>query len=136
MGSYNGRFYDGGYSGHEVGKDKRDYISEQIRNVEKQIDNLRDVKFISKDYRDLNIHNKSIIYCDPPYKDTKQYSTSKDFNHEGFFDWCRNMSEYGHKVFVSEYKAPSDFLCVWKKEVTNSMSQKNTYKPIEKLFTI
>jgi DNA adenine methylase len=31
MGSYNGRFFDGGYSGHEVGKTKRNYIDEQIR---------------------------------------------------------------------------------------------------------
>ncbi len=37
MASYNGRFFDGGYSGHCVGETKRDYISEQIRNTDKQI---------------------------------------------------------------------------------------------------
>lgn len=41
MGSYNGRFFDGGYSGHDV--NGRDYISENIRNTESQIHNLRGV---------------------------------------------------------------------------------------------
>ena len=34
MGSYNGRFFDGGYSGHNVGSTNRNYIDEQIRNTE------------------------------------------------------------------------------------------------------
>lgn len=41
MGSFNGRFYDGGYSGHNV--KGRDYISEQIRNTLSQIDKLKGV---------------------------------------------------------------------------------------------
>ena len=40
----------------------------------------------------------------------------------------------GYKVFVSEYNAPNDFECVWEKQITNAMNNKNTYKPIEKLF--
>ena len=46
------------------------------------------------------------------------------------------MSGKGHEVFVSEYNAPGDFECVWSKELTNAMSTKKTYKPIEKLFKI
>ena len=46
------------------------------------------------------------------------------------------MSKKGHKVFVSEYNAPKDFVCVWERQVTNSMNPKITYKPIERLFTI
>jgi DNA adenine methylase len=77
-----------------------------------------------------------LIYCDIPYKDTKQYATSKDFDYDKFFDWCRGMSKEGHSIFVSEYQAPPDFKCVWEKELTNSMNQTKTYKPIEKLFTL
>ena len=134
MGSYNGRFFDGGYSGHSVGKSKRDYIDEQIRNTESQIDDLRGVKFFSYDYLNFKFKEPCLIYCDIPYKGTKQYTTSKDFNHDTFFDWCRKMSTIGHTVFISEYQAPSDFKCVWEKEITNSMNQTKTYKPIEKLF--
>lgn len=133
MASFNGRFFDGGYSGKSSG---RDYIDEQIRNTTKQIPLLKDILFKSCDYMDLEIPEKSIIYCDIPYKGTKQYSTSKDFNHDIFWNWCRQKSKDGHDVYVSEYNAPDDFKCIWQKELTNSMNQSKTYKPIEKLFTI
>ena len=135
MGSYNGRFFDGGYSGHDVGNTHRDYITEQIRNTESQIENIKDIKFFSKDYSEFDFKEECIIYCDIPYKDTKQYITSKNFDHEKFWEWCRDMYNRGHKVFISEYQAPEDFVCLWSKEITNSMNNKNTYKPIEKLFT-
>ena len=50
MGSYNGRFFDGGYSGHNVGSTNRNYIDEQIRNTESQIESLKGVRFYSNDY--------------------------------------------------------------------------------------
>lgn len=134
MGSFNGRFFDGGYSGHCVGETKRDYISEQIRNTEKQIDKIKGIDFRSCDYADLEIPDNSIIYCDIPYKGTKQYSTSKDFNHDFFWNWCRVMSEKGHEVFVSEYQAPDDFICVWGGELNSYMKPSRSVKAIEKLF--
>lgn len=132
MGSYNGRFFDGGYSGHNV--NGRDYISEQIRNTENQIDKISHIQFTSKDYSDFIFDSESLIYCDIPYHGTKQYSTSKNFNHDDFWQWCRDMTSNGHTLFISEYNAPSDFVCVWEKEVTNSMNTTKTYKPTEKLF--
>ncbi len=136
MGSYNGRFFDGGYSGHNAGKTGRNYVGEQIRNTESQVAYLTNVKFFSKDYSEFEFKEYCLIYCDIPYKDTKQYVTSKDFDYDKFFDWCRNMSKDGHTIFVSEYQAPKDFKCIWQKEVTNSMNQIKTYKPIEKLFIL
>ena len=133
MGSYNGRFFDGGYSGHDV--KGRDYIGEQIRNTEKQIENLKDVKFFNKDYSEFNFNEECLIYCDIPYKDTKQYSTSKDFDYDKFWEWCRLMKNKGHTLFISEYQAPDDFKCVWEKQVTNSLNTNKTYTPTEKLFT-
>ena len=84
MGSYNGRFFDGGYSGHLVGK--RDYITEQIKNTEAQISKIKDIEFVSEDYSKLIFPDNSIIYCDIPYKDTKQYSSSKNFNYDDFWN--------------------------------------------------
>lgn len=134
MASYNGRFYDGGYSGHDVGKTHRNYIDEQIRNTEKQLDKIENIVFKSCEYYDLEIPENSIIYCDIPYKDTKQYATSKNFDHDNFWQWCREKTKEGHNVFISEYIAPNDFICVWEKPITNSMNTTKTYKPIEKLF--
>lgn len=135
MASFNGRFYDGGYSGHIVGKTKRDYISEQIRNTEKQIDKIKGIEFRSCDYRNLDIPKDSIIYCDIPYQNTKKYSTSKGFDYDVFWDWCRKMSKE-NLVFISEYQAPDDFICIYEKSITNSMNTTKTYKPTEKLFKL
>ncbi len=139
MASFNGRFFDGGYSGHNVvgtnGR-SRDYITENIKNTLQQVDMLKGVVWESKDYFDLNIPDNSLVYADPPYKNTKQYQFSRDFSHERFYNWCREISSKGHTVFVSEYWMPDDFECVWEKEVTNAMNQTITKKPVERLFTI
>ena len=64
-GSFNGRFFDGGYSGKT--KD-RDYIKEQISNIEKQIPLISGVEFYGGDYRNIIYPDNSIIYCDPHIK--------------------------------------------------------------------
>lgn len=134
MGSFNGRFFDGGYSGHNV--NGRDYIEEQIRNTLKQVPKLSGVEWHSHEYYDIPIPNQATIYCDIPYKDTKQYTTSKNFDYQRFYQWCRQMKEQEHRVFVSEYQMPEDFKLVWEKQITNSMNTKKTYKPVERLFTL
>lgn len=124
MGSANGRFFDGGYSGKSNTKigTVRDYVRESISNIEKQIPLLIGIDFLSMDYRDVLIPDNSIIYCDIPYEGTKQYSTSKDFNHLDFWDYARDLSLCGHSLFISEYNAPDDFECVWEKETKSSLS--------------
>lgn len=134
MGSFNGRFYDGGYSGHSVGT--RDYISEQIRNTESQIDNLKGIEWNVGDYTELKIPDNSLIYCDIPYKNTKQYSISMNFDYKRFYDWCREMKSKGHVVYISEYWMPDDFTCVWQKEVKTTMNQTKTLNAIEKLYKL
>ncbi|MBR1558355.1 MAG: DNA adenine methylase [Prevotella sp.] len=134
MASRNGRFFDGGYSGHDSGG--RDYIAENIRNINRQIEELRGIEWYSGDYSDIPIPPNSLIYCDPPYKGTSGYSTARGFDYECFYDWCREKKKEGHQVFISEYQMPSDFECVWEKELTNSLNPTKTYKPTERLWTI
>lgn len=131
--SFNGRFFDGGYSGRHKG---RDYVDEQVRNIEKQLPAIAGVMFYPCDYSLLPVPPRSIIYCDIPYKGTKQYSMSGNFDHKRFWDWCFRQKDAGHTVFVSEYSAPQDVQCVWEMAVTNSLNTAITYKPVEKLFRI
>lgn len=134
MGSYNGRFFDGGYSGYSV-KIKcgyRDYIGEAIQNTMRQVPALQGVTFLNKDYRYLVLPSCSIIYCDPPYRGVKKYSYS--INHDDFWQWCRDKVAEGHKVFVSEYNAPNDFVCVWEQPVKTAINQTITKQATEKLF--
>jgi len=133
MASYNGRFFDGGYNGNYK---KRNYTKESIDNITKQVPNVLGVDFYCCDYKELEIPYNSIIYCDIPYKNTKQYLTSKNFNHNVFFEWCREKTKQGHKVFISEYNAPDDFKCVWSGNIKSYMKAGRSENVTEKLFTI
>lgn len=130
--SFNGRFFDGGYSGKTK---TRDYISEQIRNIEKQIPLTKDFQFTNLDYFDVEILPNSVIYCDIPYKNTKQYITSKNFDYEKFYNWCKMKTKQGFKVFISEYEMPAGFEIVWEKEIKSFMKPSRAVSKTERLFS-
>ena len=131
MASYRGTFFRG-YSGSIVTAkgETRDYISEAVRGIAKQIPKLHGVEFRSGDYRDLQIPDESIIYCDPPYMDTAEYTCS--LNHDEFWQWCRERVYDGHKVYISEYQAPYDFVKIWEKPLRIGMNPNK--KATERLF--
>lgn len=132
--SYSGKWFGGYARGNDNKGNARNYCLESKKNVLKQIENLKEVIFISGDYKDLNIINKSIIYCDPPYKGTTNYKNY--FDHQQFWDWCNDMVNRGHKVFVSEYNAPENWKCIWQKQVNSSLTKDTgSKKAVEKLFT-
>lgn len=132
-GSYKGMFF-GGYAGHACSSmgGVRDYIGEAVRNIMSQVDRLSGVCFLNRDYKDLVLLSKCIIYCDPPYRDTEGYQSSVD--HKEFWEWCRKKVKQGHKVFVSEYSAPDDFICVWEAVVSSTLGRGKAKKAVEKLF--
>ena len=135
MGSYNGRFFDGGYSGHSVALKNgatRDYIGEAVNNILRQVSSLQGTTFVSTNYKNLVLPSCSIIYCDPPYEGVKKYNYS--INHKEFWGWCRLKVEEGHRVFISEYNAPEDFTCVWEQAVKTSINPAATKHAVEKLF--
>ena len=137
MGSFNGRFFDGGYSGHNViGKNgkSRNYIAENIANTLKQVEQLKGIVWQSGDYFSINIPDNSIIYCDPPYRNTKEYQFSRGFDFDSFYSWCHEMADKGHTVLISEYAMPDSFECIWSKKLVNAMNPTITKNATERLF--
>lgn len=133
--SFGGRF-DNGYA-REKGSDETTFIDYGKRNAQKQSPNLQGVDFIIGSYDKYSYFENCLIYCDPPYKGTTSYKTA-EFDHDKFWEWCRKMAE-NNLVFVSEYEAPNDFICVWQGEVkTNFASQRKgaTHNAVEKLFIL
>ena len=129
--SYGGKWL-GGWRRDKIGK--RDYINEAYRNALNQNPKLQGVRFVESKYQDLKIPPNSLIYCDPPYEGTTKYKDR--FNHKDFWQWCREKAKEGHKIFISEYNAPSDFECLWQKEIVSSLTKQTGSKTgVEKLFT-
>ena len=128
--SYSARGFGGGYALNGT----RDYYHERLRNFEKQIPLLKGCRFITKSIFDLEVKN-CIIYLDPPYKGTKGYDFSKNFNHVKFWNKVRKLSER-NKVFVSEQQAPDDFKTIWTLNTARNTFGSSSTKATENLFII
>lgn len=104
----------------------------------KKKENLNNIVIHNTEYKNFYIPPESIIYCDPPYKGTTPYKGVSAFDHEVFYDWCREMKTNGHKIFVSEYNMPDDFVCIWQKpvKITINSDGSNIKHNIEKLYTL
>jgi len=133
--SFGGKFENGFARSFDNKGNKRNHWQEAVRNAQKQSPNLQGVKLINGSYDEYSDFENCLIYCDPPYEGTTSYKTGS-FDHSKFWQWCRDMSKK-NVVFISEYKAPDDFICLWEGEIkTNFASQRDgaTHKAVEKLF--
>lgn len=118
--SYAGKFW-GGYWRSKDAKGKiRNGAKEQVRNLLKQKPGLAGSKFTVGSYLDMDIPDGSTVYCDPPYAGTTKYQPG--FDHEQFWDWCESLS-CRCRVFVSEYSAPNDWINIWSRGVSNSLTK-------------
>ena len=132
------------FNGYAFNKEGRNYAQKGYNALMKQIPTLKDVVFTNFNYVDLNIDEliklgggepeNTVIYCDPPYQNTTSYSNT--FNHSHFWNWIRNQKSKGYTIYVSEYAAPSDFKCIFKKNITSTLDRNKKYQRIEKLFTL
>lgn len=125
--SFGGKWF-GGYAFNKKGDN---YAERGSRSLVKQSKRIQDVKFLCCDYFNLNIPDNALIYCDPPYDCKTKYKDG--FDHLKFWDWCREISKK-YPVFISEYSAPQDFICVKEIETKTILDKNSDYKRIEKLF--
>ena len=140
--TYGARWFEGyARSFKSDGVTPRDMSGERIKNLKKQAPNLKDIKFNCCNFLDLPKDKIKgyVIYCDPPYKNSKKYSKTEEFPYEKFYEWCKEMSVH-NTVLISEYDMPEDFVCIWEKnhktliDSNKSSSDKNNIR-IEKLYT-
>lgn len=115
--SYNGKEF-GGYVYKKHG---RNYPEERFKYYDLLRDNdtFMKSKIYLKSFDEYNPKGM-LIYCDPPYQNTTKYKTSENFDHEYFWDVVRKWSKNNY-VFVSEYRAPSDFITITSKKKYSSL---------------
>ena len=85
----------------------------------------------SDDYRNVEIKENSVVYCDIPYKGTSEYLNK--FNHNEFYDWA---SSRDFPVYVSEYNIDDprfeEVYLIEKMGLLSGSSNRNT--KLEKLY--
>lgn len=131
--SFGGGIWNG-YAGYNPKKNE-DHIKEAYNGFCKQVRNflyLKETIFTNKEYDKLKIPLKSFIYCDPPYRNTKGYRVN--FNFKEFDDFVRKEVKKGKIFLISEYEMPEDFICIWSKDLQNSMKPGASDRKCEKLF--
>lgn len=106
-----------------LNRTSKSYSKQSKNNILKQVPFLKGVLFSSVDYKELDIPDNSIIYCDPPYEGTTKYKDS--FNHADFWEWCKEKHFEGHKLFVSEYHAPDNWKPVWESPIRNGLNNRD-----------
>lgn len=115
-GSYGARGFPGSYA-----KDSsyRHYYLEHYKNHQTQAstNKYKKIKFVCGDYRDVQIKENQLIYCDPPCNNNNTYyDISKNFDHEAFYEWVRRQSKT-NPIFISAESMPNDFEVVWEKKI-------------------
>jgi DNA adenine methylase len=129
--SYNGKFF-GGYTEKAHG---RNYPEERKAYYDKLHDNeiFKKTSLQHTSYTKYMGVKGKLIYCDPPYEDTTEYHSG--FDSSKFWEDMRTLSKDNY-VFISEYNAPSDFICVKQKTKRQSVAGRGaTRKKQEKVFT-
>lgn len=131
--SYNGKEW-GGYTGPYVEGDvKREPAKERKRYYSLLADNETFSRTNIRCMQYWSIRPKrKLIYCDPPYIGTTGYG--KDcFDHDRFWDVMREWSKE-NVVLISEYVAPSDFVCVGKRRKQVCFSGGSNSSRVERVF--
>lgn len=140
--SFGGKWF-GGYARSKKCSDSRTlggYASVAARGLENRRAAFSCAKTIRQgDYRSLRpwVGPQILVYCDPPYVNTLGYAAAGAFDSSTFWQTVREWTGLGAQMFISEYTAPDDMICVWEKPRRMDMASADGSKRIvtEKLFT-
>lgn len=129
--SFGGKWF-GGYARDKYG---RNYAAQGKQSLLADMSHLMEATFTCSDYRSVKIPPGAVVYADPPYAETTGYSGEK-FDSEDFWICARLIAETGHKIYVSEQKAPPGWVAVWEKPFTRTLdrNKSNQFQVTEKLF--
>ena len=140
--SFGGKYFSG-YADKYKNNKNENFLKEAIHSIQKIQPKIKNIQFNCQSYDKLSPNNL-LIYCDPPYQNTKypikyRIDTKKYdlFDNNKFWDIMRQWSQNNY-VFISETTAPNDFIPIWEKKSHRSASQseKTRYKNQSESFTI
>ncbi len=122
------RLIEGNALYKQIKREKTERL-ESLESLER-LERLERLEISSKDYREVELPDDCVVYCDPPYKGTGGYN-GRDFDSEAFWEWCRDCP---HPVYVSEYNAPEDFTIVAERKRQSRVSATANNKVTERLY--
>lgn len=133
LGSYGTRGFPGGYAPNTG---NINHYKNNFKNLKEHSKKFSNINFICSDYRDIQIPDGSLVYCDPPYFGTKPYgyANESNFNYEYFWEWIRKLSKKCY-VIISEGTIPDDFYIIYETSKRRTLKDKNDAFAVEKIVT-
>jgi len=126
--SFGGQFFMG-YNGKYGNATSYKSVPEKVYRIARELQN---VEFNVGSYTQFSNLRNHVIYCDPPYTNTKCIYSEK-FDNNSFWEWVCEMNKT-NVIFISEYTAPDDFECVYENKKKIQTSAKRVASGCEKLF--
>lgn len=116
---------------------KQHRLMEHFQNLQhlsqlEQLERIQQLDMSNLSYEQVKLEtpiNETIIYLDPPYKNTKQYQVSLDYNK--FYEWCVKSP---YKIYISSYDMPKDFYLVDSIKHRSTLSATANNEVIENLY--
>lgn len=136
---YNGVFFSSYMPKYNSSKFDSTYASQSVHRIGKIL-KTHNIDVETKDFKSQSRLRGYVIYCDPPYNETKsEFFTNEgksNFDTAKFWEWCARMAKH-NIVFVSEYSAPRGAAtAVFKKEVANSHANASVPRRTETLYLV
>lgn len=105
-------------------------------STQKKVDSLRmvETEMHTGSYKNLEVPNGAVVYCDPPYEGrTKPYHFD-DLNYDEFWEWVRELSKRC-TVFTSCFDCPEGFETVyeWGDTVVRHLNSRGSDNTNERL---
>lgn len=133
--SFGGKWFGGVARRYYKGQREKSYESER-KSTYKKIDSLRmvETEMHTGSYKNLEIPNGAVVYCDPPYKGRVKAHHFDNFNYDEFWEWVRELSNRCI-VFTSCFDCPADFETVyeWGDTVTRHLYSKGSDNTNERM---
>lgn len=107
---------------------------ERLQSLEslESLESLQSLECLEMDYRDVQLPDGCVVYCDPPYAGTDGYGLHKSaFDQEAFWNWARKCERL---LFISEYSAPVDFVPIEEVPHRSRISSTTKKSVTERLF--
>lgn len=110
------------------------YELEQLERLQRlqqleQLEQLERLEINCGSYLDYQYREGDVVYCDPPYENTKQYDKN-DFDHKQFYDWVASRE---YPVYFSSYEISDNrFNVIWQ---TEKLSLLDNSKDTKKVVT-
>jgi DNA adenine methylase len=134
--SFGARYFEGYSIEHYSGRG-RDPVRASAKDLLETIPRLERFDLRCVSFLDVVPDARfGVVYCDPPYDGTKQYSGSEPLDRKSFWAHCQRWAEIS-TVFVSEYTCPVAHETALEHAHSTTVGPSRRNEPrIERLFRI